>query len=189
MHRFHLVGHDWGGAVAWGCGARLADRLTSLSVLSTPHPGAFLRALRGRQALHSWYMAFFQLPWLPEWLLANRRLFVGQLVASGLPERYARRYADHLGSPEALRGGISWYRAMTLPSSLQGAGTQVPVPTLYVYSTGDKFLSRGAADATREYVSGRYRFEVLDGVSHWIPEEVPEQLSALLLEHLRAFPA
>lgn len=186
--RFHLVGHDWGGAVAWGCGTRLAERLASLSVLSTPHPGAFLRALRGRQALHSWYMGFFQLPWLPERLLANRQLFVGQLVRSGLPERYARRYAEHLGSPEALRGGINWYRALALPSSLQGARTRVPVPTLYVYSTGDRFLSRTAAEATRDFVSGRYRFEVLDGVSHWIPEEVPEQLSALLLEHLRAFP-
>ena len=188
LQRFHLVGHDWGGAVAWACGSQLADRLASLSVLSTPHPGAFLRALRGRQALHSWYMGLFQLPWLPERLLANRRLFVRVLVGSGLPERYARRYADHLDSPEALRGGINWYRALALPSSLHGAGRRVPVPTRYVYSTRDRFLGRGAAEATRDFVSGPYRFDVLDGVSHWVPEEVPEQLSALLLEHLREFP-
>lgn len=188
LGRFHLVGHDWGGAVAWACGARLPDRVASLTALSTPHPGAFLRALRGRQALHSWYMGFFQLPWLPERLLANRRVFVEMLVRSGLPERYARRYADQLGSPAALRGGINWYRAMALPSSLQGATSKVPVPTLYVYSTGDQFLGREAADATAAYVAGPYRYEVLDGVSHWIPEEVPERLSALLLEQVRAFP-
>lgn len=186
LQRFHLVGHDWGGAVAWACGSQLADRLASLTVLSTPHPGAFLRALRGRQALHSWYMGFFQLPWLPEKLLANRRLFVGSLVRSGLPERHARRYAEHLGSPEALRGGLNWYRA--LPWSAREPVTRVPVPTLYVYSTADRFLGRDAAEATREFVSGRYRFEVFDGVSHWIPEEVPAQLSSLLLEQLRENP-
>ncbi|MQA15784.1 MAG: alpha/beta fold hydrolase [Pseudonocardiaceae bacterium] len=188
FRRFHLVGHDWGGAVAWACGVRLADRLASLTVLSTPHPGAFLRALRGRQALHSWYMGLFQLPWLPERLLTNRRLFVGLLVRSGLPERYARRYAEHLDSPEAVAGGINWYRAMALPSTLQGARARVPVPTLYVYSTGDRFLTRDAAAASRDFVSGDYRFEVLDGVSHWIPEEVPERLSGLLLEQFRAHP-
>lgn len=188
--RFHLVGHDWGGAVAWACGVRLAERLASLSVLSTPHPAAFLRALHGRQGLQSWYMAFFQLPWLPERLLANRRLFVGQLVRSGLPERFARRYADHLDSPEALRGGVNWYRALALPSSLRlgTAVTSVSVPTRYVYSTGDRFLGRGAAAATQDYVSGPYRFDVLDGVSHWIPAEVPQQVSGLVLEQLREFP-
>lgn len=189
LDRFHLVGHDWGGAVAWACGTRLADRLASLTVLSTPHPAAFRRALRGRQALHSWYMAAFQVPWLPERMLSNRRRFVRQLAATGLPADDARDYARHLSTPDALRGPVNWYRAMWSMVRSGARPAPVPVPTLYVYSTGDRFLTLAAAEASRQYVSGPYRFEVLPGVSHWIPEAAPETLTELLLDHLRDHPA
>ena len=70
--RFHLLGHDWGAAVSWALASRHADRVASLSAVSVPHPAALARALRGRQALRSWYIAAFQLPWLPERLLRLR---------------------------------------------------------------------------------------------------------------------
>jgi pimeloyl-ACP methyl ester carboxylesterase len=191
--RFHLVGHDWGGALAWACAARWPQRLASLTVLSTPHPAAFVRSLRGRQALHSWYMALFQLPWLPEWLLTvSPRLSVSQLTATGLPASFAERYLSRLREPGAATGAINWYRGMLLqPRRTIGSRTgdhRIHVPTMYVYSTADRFLLLATAEASARYVDAPYRFEVLTGVSHWIPETAPDRLAALLLEQLRAYP-
>jgi pimeloyl-ACP methyl ester carboxylesterase len=84
--------------------------------------------------------------------------------------------------PGALTAALNWYRAMSA-QSLGDVG-QITVPTLYVWSTEDIALGRQAAEATAQWVSGPYRFEVLTGVSHWIPEEAPQDLTRLLLEHL-----
>ena len=91
--RFHLVGHDWGGGVAWAVTAWHPDRVTSLTVLSTPHPNALRWSLlHSDQALKSWYMAFFQLPAVPEWVLSHA--LERSLTASGLPQPVAKRYAS-----------------------------------------------------------------------------------------------
>jgi len=105
LDRFHLVGHDWGGAVAWQLATAHPDRVASLTSLSTPHPRAMLRAMvTSRQALHSWYIAAFQVPRLPEALLmiGGGQRFVAQLQRSGLPPGVARGYAEDLSAPGAL---------------------------------------------------------------------------------------
>ena len=93
----------------------------------------------------------------------------------------ADEYVATLSEPGALTAALNWYRA-------DGIGVDglppVVVPTLYVWSTGDGALGRAAAEATAEFVAGRYVFAVMEGVSHWIPEQTPEELSRLLLEHL-----
>jgi pimeloyl-ACP methyl ester carboxylesterase len=185
--RFHVVGHDWGGAVAWGLGMWHPDRVKTLSVLSTPHPRAFLRSMvTSSQALHSWYMFFYQLPLIPDLsaLGPSRRIFRRTLVRSGLPEHAADRYIARLGGRRAMASIINWYRAM--PFTAPRRYRPVSVPTMYVYSTGDFALGRKAADLTERYVTGPYRYEVLDGVSHWIPEERPAEVARLLLDHVRS---
>jgi pimeloyl-ACP methyl ester carboxylesterase len=131
-------------------------------------------------------MLALQIPWLPERLmLAGRRgtpFAVKQLVSSGLPEDLARRYIDHLSEPGALRAAINWYRAMPLVSPSR-MSAPVSVPTLYVWSTRDTFLNRKSADLTARYVTGPYRFEVLEGANHWIPETESDRLVPLLLDH------
>jgi pimeloyl-ACP methyl ester carboxylesterase len=186
--RVHLVGHDWGGAVAWAVAARHPDRLRSLAVVSTPHPGAFRRSLAGTQLLRSWYMAFFRLPWLPERvLLANGGAALDRaLERSGLPSDAARRYVERMREPGALTAALNWYRALS-PASGARAIARIPVPTLYVWSTGDTALGRAAAERTREWIDAPYRFEVLEGVSHWIPETAADALNRLLLEHVSAY--
>lgn len=184
--RFHVVGHDWGGMVAWACAMWHPDRVLSVTSLTVPHPKAFLRALvTSRQLFMSWYAFFFLLPALPEWTARfgpARQWFEEILTRSGLPEEHLAEYREVLDQPGATTAAINWYRAglLTSPSRYQA----VNVPSLYVYATGDIALGRRAADLTGRYVTGPYRYEVLEGVSHWIPEVAPDVVVELLLQHL-----
>ena len=179
LDSFDLLGHDWGGGVAWYRASRNPDRVRTLSVASTPHPRAMIAAMVGPQALRSWYMGMFQLPWLPEYLLRVRGGAVARrlLVATGAPDPDAG--VQLLADPDTARATVNWYRAMRLPVK-PGPG-RVTVPTLYVWSDGDAALGGQAALATARWVSGPYRFEILTGVSHWIPEERPADLARLVL--------
>ena len=182
--RFDLVGHDWGSAVAWMTAAAHSGRLRTLTTISTPHGLAFRDALRGDpdQQARSAYFAVFRAP-APA---AERELLdQGGLrrMFDGLPEARIDAYVERFSEPGALTAALNWYRAMRRPAQ---AGP-ITTPTLYVWSTGDAFIGEAAARGVARYVEGPYRFEVLDGVSHWISEEAPEQLSALLLDHLAAY--
>jgi pimeloyl-ACP methyl ester carboxylesterase len=182
--KIHVAGHDWGGIVAWSMAMRHPDRLLSMTSLSTPHPRAFIRAMfTGTQLLHSWYMFLFQLPWLPEQSITGpgQRVFRRSLQRSGLAEASIDRYLSVLTQPGAATAALNWYRAMPLVSPMGFGPVQVPV--LYVYGTKDAFLAPKSAELTQRYVGGPYRYEVLEGVSHWIPEEVPEVVAKLVLEH------
>jgi len=187
MERFHLVGHDWGGAVAWQVGGRHADRLRTLTVVSTPHPAAMGLALSGNlggdQAERSGYFEIFRAEGSENGFLADDAQFFRVLfAASGMPEGKGEPYVEALGTPEALGAALNWYRAADL-SLVEGLGP-ITVPTMYVWSTEDPALGREAAEATGRFVDGPYRFEVLDGVSHWVAEQAPDRLNALLLDHL-----
>lgn len=182
----HLVGHDWGAVVAWCLAVHQPDRVATLTALSVPHPAAMQRAMLGStQLLHSWYMALFQVPRLPEYLLATRGAagFRFQLRRSGLRDDVAARYAARTQEPGGLTGAINWYRA--LPFEARERLAPVSVPTLFLWSDRDPYLTRRAADGCQAHVTGPYQFEVLRGVSHWIPEQAPDRTSELLLEHLR----
>ncbi|HXV93420.1 MAG TPA: alpha/beta fold hydrolase [Pseudonocardia sp.] len=189
----HLVGHDWGALVAWRLAARYPDHLATLTALSVPPPAAFARAaLNPGQALASWYVLAFQLPWLPEWSLGAGRgerfseRFVRSLTASGLSRAAAERDAAFLAGPGALTAALNWYRAIPLDLlPFDGGGPVDPpvrVPTLFVWSDGDVAVTRAAADRAGDHVSGLYRFVELRGTSHWIPDEAPDALAPLLLD-------
>ena len=185
--RFHLVGHDWGGALAWQVAARHPDRVRSLCVASTPHPLAFRRAIDDPttdQAQRSGYMAVFRTEgagedmWLGRGTAGLREIY----AAAGLSEEEAAPCVAAFSERATLTAFLNWYRAGD-PADPNAA--PVRVPTLYVWSTGDPALGREAAEGTRDFVSGAYRFEILDGVDHWIPEHAPDRLAAWMLEHLR----
>lgn len=172
LDRFHLVGHDWGGGVAWHLAATAPERLASLTVLSTPHPAAMSRAFRGGdQARRSWYMAAFQVPRLPEVMLS--RNFTRFMAKAGLPGPEAYRYAERFSTPDSLRGPINWYRALNpLHGARNSLGTvgDSTVPTTYIWGSRDVALGRDAAEDTANHVTADYRFVELDA-SHWLPEE------------------
>ncbi|NHN55377.1 alpha/beta fold hydrolase [Calidifontibacter sp. DB0510] len=172
--RAHIVGHDWGGAVAWGVAGMRPDRVASVTVCSTPHPSAMVWAMRhGDQARRSRYMLGFQVPVIAERQVARSlpKLF----SRTGLPEVFARQYADRFASPSSLTGPLNWYRAMASlsflrnTSSPESAGATITVPTTYVWGARDFALGRDAAERTASYVGPDYRFVELDA-GHWIPE-------------------
>jgi pimeloyl-ACP methyl ester carboxylesterase len=182
----HVVGHDWGGIVAWALGAWHPHRVRSLTALSVPHPAAMAKAMvSSDQALRSYYMGLFQLPLLPERLLlagggaALRRT----LHRGGLPDDAVDRYVARMQEPGALSAALGWYRA--LPWNGRDPVGSVRVPTLHVWSTGDAFLGRAATDATAQFVDAPYRLEVLEGVSHWVPELAADRVAELVTAHVR----
>jgi pimeloyl-ACP methyl ester carboxylesterase len=185
----HLVGHDLGAEVAWNIAAKSPLLLRSLTTVSTPHPRALARAfLTSDQAIRSWYISFFQLPLIPEQVFRAKQgaIAIRLLRHTGLPLPYAERYAHRLlGTPDALDGAISWYRAFPLAPSLSLATASVSTPTMYIWSSDDSVVSRVGADQTNRYVTGPYDFRVLEGVSHWIPEEAPVELADLIASHVR----
>lgn len=188
--RAHLVGHDWGAAVAWGAAYELGDRLATMTSFSVPHPTAFVKGwVTSRQGLMSWYMYFFQLPWLPERLLlgANGQgaRALKSLESGGQSREAAERDIKRMIEPGVLTAALNWYRAIFLGNPR--AVGKISVPTMYVWSDGDIALAEKPARDTANYVSGDYRFEVLHG-SHWIPDEQPDKAADLLLEWFESHP-
>ncbi len=177
----HVVGHDWGAAIAWHLAGRHADRVRTLTAVSVPHPVPFASALRGDadQRARSQYMRDWRSP------DTEQRLLDGGLeqVFGGIPAVDAARYLEVLRQPGALTAALGYYRAQSA-GDLEGLGP-ITSPTLYVWSDEDAALGPTAAHATGEHVAGPYRFEVLHGVSHWVPEQAADRLAALVLEHLR----
>ena len=182
----HVVGHDWGGIVAWALGAWHPDRVRTLTALSVPHPAAMAKAMvTSDQGLRSYYMGLFQLPLLPERLLLAgggeplRRM----LRSGGLSHDTANHYVARMREPGALSAALGWYRA--IPFGARDAVGKVRVPTLHVWSTGDAFLGRAATEATAQFVDAPYRLEILDDVTHWIPELAPDRVAELVTAHVR----
>lgn len=191
--RAHVVGHDWGAAVAWRLAARFPDAVRSLTAVSVPPAAAYARSLvTTRQILASWYVLAFQVPGLAErFLRADARGYSPRLSAAlrrtGQTRELARRDAARLADPAALTAALNWYRGITAPGP-RDADPPVTVPTLFVWSDGDTALTRQSTELAHRHVTGPYRYAELRGVSHWIPEEAPEQLTELLLAHLAAHP-
>ena len=192
---FDLVGHDWGAAVAWQVAGRHPTRLNALTILSVPHPFAFGKALAGGnsdQADRSSYIQMFRQVGVAEALfLADSGDGKGPGAGlrdlyerTGLSEPEAKPYVELLVQPGAMTAALNWYRAASA-EDMSGLGP-ITMPTMYVWSTNDPALGREGAEATGEFVAGPYRFEVLEGISHWIAEEAPDALNTLLLEHLGA---
>lgn len=180
----HLVGHDWGAVVAWSTAAGRPELLRTLTAVSVPHSRAYLRSLLSSiQALKSYYMAMFQIPWLADTVLRRFPKLTDSLLAnSGMDAAGRRQVRTDVIDSGALTPAINWYRAMAFsaPKYLQ----KVSLPTTYVWSTNDIALGRRCADLCERYVTGPYRFEVVDG-SHWIPEEHPDLVRDLIVDRIK----
>lgn len=181
----HVVGHDWGGAVAWGVAGAHPGRVRSLTAVSVPHPAAFLKAMVvSDQLLRSWYMGFFQLPVIPELVLTSPGSRPARALAGmGMTPEMIERYRAEMVTDGAVRGGLGWYRALPFASP-RAATARVSVPTTFVWSDDDPALGRGGAALTGRYVDGDYRFVELNGVSHWIPEERPVELADAIISRV-----
>jgi pimeloyl-ACP methyl ester carboxylesterase len=187
--RFHLVGHDWGGSIAWSLADRFPHRLKSLTVLSRPHPNAFNRALQlpdGDQAHRSRHHKAFLEPDAADVVLADDAKWLRERwAANGVSSAAIELHLGVLGNKAAMEAALAWYRAR---GAIRGPLGMIDVPTLYIWGDADDTVGRIAAEGTKEFVSAPYRFEVLPGVGHFAADQVPERVSELLLQHLAAYP-
>lgn len=192
-----LVGHDWGAAQAWMFAIRQVRPLQRLVIMNVPHPACMQRELRSiRQLLKSWYIFFFQIPWLPEMLLCARR---AQAVADSFekmavdttrfPSRVTDVYREAALRPRAMRSMINYYRA-AVRGARKAASEElamIETPTLMVWGLDDTALSKETTDGTDDYVAD-LTMRFLPGVSHWVQQEAPETVNAMLLAWLAGAP-
>jgi len=186
-----LLAHDWGAALAWSLALDQPQLIDRLVILNLPHPACFARELRRPvQLARSWYMLFFQLPWLPEFLLGRRQgRGASELIrkTSRNPARFADEdlevYRANAARPGALTAMLNWYRALFRGGALRRFfGNDIPIihtPTLFLWGDADTALSLRTTRGTEQYVSD-LTFRVFPGVSHWIQQEAPEAVNAML---------
>jgi pimeloyl-ACP methyl ester carboxylesterase len=187
--RFHLVGHDWGGSIAWSLADRFPQRLASLTVLSRPHPNAFNRALQlpdGEQAQRSKHHKAFLEPDAADVVLAdNAKWLRERWAANGVPAAAMEQHLSVLGNKPAMEAALAWYRAR---SAIRGPLGAIRVPTLSIWGDADDTVGRVAAEGTVDFVAAPYRFEVLPGVGHFAADQAPQRVCELLLECVAIHP-
>ncbi len=186
--RFDLVGHDWGGQIAWLIAARHTERVRSLSVFSRPHPAAFARAMaedkaQAERSRH--HRAFREADAVARMRAANLKPLREAVLSQGVPPDSAEIYMSTLMEPGGIEGAMSWYRATGIAAAETPA---VSVSTLYVWGEADATVGRRAAELTADYVTGPYRFETLPEAGHFLVDQFPARISALIAEHLAARP-
>lgn len=189
----HLVGHDWGGLVAWWTAVVYPSSVASLTILNAPHPAAFRRYLLAHpsQRRRSRYIAFFQLPWLPEALLraGDCRRLRETLLRTSRPGTFTdaelARYVEAWQQPGALTGGLNWYRALRRAPAAARDDLRVRATTRVLWGTDDRFLEAGLAQASLEYCE-RGTQRAFEGASHWLQHERPDEIVAEILAQVRA---
>ena len=186
--RVTLIGHDWGAMVAWCFAAGRIRPIERLVILNVPHPLCFRAALKQwRQRRKSWYVGAFQIPVLPERLLAAnhgaaiRRMLRGVPIPPDIVDIYAAQIAE----PGAATAMLNWYRAMRLTQGMPRLDTVIDAPTLVIWGERDVALDLICLDGTERYVRD-LRIERLPGISHWVQLHAPDQVNALLCSFLPA---
>ena len=183
-----LVGHDWGGQLAWLTAAHHPDHVRSLTVLSRPHPAAFARAFQvdpGQADRSKHHRVFFDPDTVSKFLVDDARRLRRMLVESAVPMADIDAYLSVLSEPAALEAAVNWYRG-TGPEGLRAADTPVvSAPTLYLWGTEDHSVGRAAAELTASFVTGAYRLVELAGGGHFLTDDGrSSEVTRHLLEHL-----
>ncbi len=185
--RAHVVGHDWGAAVAWALGMFVPQRVRTLAALSVSPPATYFGSIA--QYEKSWYMLLFQFEGIAEQVLMRDDW---RLLRAWLPEaKDLETYIRDLSRPGALTAGLNWYRANATPAGMFGLGTpplRVPItmPTLGIWSSGDRYCNEAGFLDPQGHITGPYRYERVEEAGHWIPLDQPERVTQLLLDHLRS---
>jgi pimeloyl-ACP methyl ester carboxylesterase len=187
--KVHLVGHDWGGAVGWLLAINRPEILRSYVACNIPHPAMFQRGIRNpRQLLRSWYVFFFQLPWLPEKFLARQRYqqLAKLLIDDTRPGTFTREdikaYLE-AWRRQGLAGGVNWYRAALRQSQPLPDPPVVTVPTTLIWGEDDRALGKELTFGTEEFVPD-LTVHYLPDTSHWVQQERPTEVNQFIREHL-----
>jgi pimeloyl-ACP methyl ester carboxylesterase len=178
----HVVGHDWGAVIAWILAGEHPERVHTLTAVSVGHPRAYANAGM-EQKRKGLYTFFFQLRGFAEWVLSRNGFANFRKWVRNYPE--TDQWIRDLSRPGRLTAGLNWYRA-NLRRVLFDRHPPCPVPTLGVWSSRDFALAESQMTRSEQYVTASWRYERLEGPSHWVPLEAPERLSELILKFIAA---
>ncbi len=182
-----LVGHDWGAAVAWRVAAKYPDRLKKMVILNVPHGEVMQKSLRSSfsQLLKSWYIFFFQIPWLPEFLAKQRdwKINAASLTESSragtFTENDLAQYREAWSQPKAYTSMLNWYRAMLQKPPMPLASFRISVPTLLIWGAKDRFLGQEMAQPSVDLCEdGQLVF--IEEATHWVQHEEAQWVNELV---------
>ena len=190
--RFRFVSHDWGAVIGWWVCARYPDRIERAVLMDGPHPDIWGRQAKRHptQALRSTYVAFFQLPWVPEATLGSfdfaglRAMMQGSAHADTFEPGALDRYAEAWAHPGSVSGMLNYYRALR-ERSTEGEPTRLVPPVLILWAGDDVFLERHVAEAGRDLCDDG-RLEFVEGASHWLHIEQPELINRRIIAFLNS---
>jgi pimeloyl-ACP methyl ester carboxylesterase len=184
VERADVVGHDWGAGVAWALAAFVPERVERLVVMSIGHPNT-LRSPSIAQREKGWYQLFFQFTGVAEALIQRDDWRLFREMLEDAVDR--DQYVTDLSRPGALRAALNWYRANATPAQELERTQPFPaidVPTLGIWSSGDRFLLEEGMIGSGEYVTGPWRYERVEGAAHWLQLDQPQRVNELLVEFL-----
>jgi epoxide hydrolase 4 len=190
--KVYLAGHDWGAAVAWWIALLYPELLHKVAILNVPHPIVMRRQIRRswEQRLRSWYIAFFQLPWLPEYILTTdtakvvAELLKGTSRDGSFSQAELEQYQRAACRPRAMTSMLNWYRAMARTQTKRLESLRVTVPTLILWGVHDVALSREMASRSLDMCDdGELTF--FEDATHWVQHDEPHRVNELLLSHFQ----
>lgn len=189
--RAAVIGHDWGAAAAWWTAGRFPERVSRLGILNVPHGSVMAKHLRSSlsQLRKSWYMLFFQIPWLPELILRRDEwgTMIRALKGTSRPGTFSAAdlalYREAWSQPGAMTAMLNWYRAVSRRVPSMGHTAKITVPTLMIWGAQDRFLDQEMAQASIERCEDG-RLVMIEEASHWVQHEEAERVNGLLLDFL-----
>lgn len=194
QERAIIVGHDWGGLLAWALAARYPEMTERLIVMNAPHPKVFERELRTlKQLRKSSYVFFFQLPWLPEYLFlrnnaneVGRSLRAGAAQKSAFPREITAHYQQAMSKPGAMTAALNYYRQAFrhLTGHMMGGRNRVRVPTLLIWGEQDRWLGIALTQGLERWVDDIQIRRIPDS-GHWVQQEKPDLVNQYMLDFLQ----
>lgn len=189
QEKFYLAGHDWGAAVAWATALTYPQRVQKLAILNVPHPKVMLDFLRRnpRQMLKSWYIGFFQIPGLAEWLVSRNdyaqgaRALRGSSRSGTFSEADIAEYKQAWKNAGGMTGMINWYRALARYRPDMPADLRLHMPVRILWGKQDAFLSHEMAQASAAYCD-QVEVTLFEQATHWVQHEEGEAVGRALVE-------
>jgi epoxide hydrolase 4 len=194
----HVVGHDWGGVIAWHLAQKFPNMLDRLAILNAPHPERMKQEFLSNfdQIRRSWYVLAFQIPGIPEWLIQRnlsefmKNLLQGQAVRKGaFTTQDTEMYQAALEKPGALTAALKYYRSLLSPQAWMSNFGKPPKlitsPTLVLWGEEDQFLSTKLTEGIDRLITAPLRLKLLPQCGHWVQQEAPQTVNRELLDFLR----
>ena len=192
QQKVFLVGHDWGAAVTWWVANKYPERLERIVILNVPHHAVMRKTLQRNlaQLRKSWYIFFFQIPWLPEAIIRrnNWRGAQRSLEDSSRPGTFSEaelaHYREAWSQPRAFTSMINWYRAIMQKPPKKLPSRRIKVPTLIIWGAQDKFLSQEMAQASLDLCDDG-RLVLIEEATHWVQHEEADRVNPLISDFLK----